>query len=310
MRRLPPLNALRVFDAAARRASFSGAAEELCVTHGAVSHQVRQLEDWFGKPLFVRHASGVRLTAAGLALHDAADRALALLESRCAEIAGPGEAAEIVVGAPGSLLANWVIPRLERFEAAHPEIRVRLQTSAALADLEAQVVDALIVSGRAWPRQIEAVALFEERIGPVCAPDWPHRIVAAGALPGQALLHTRSNPQAWADWAAAQGLDAAGFGGGRRFDHLSLMLEAAAARLGVAIAPALLVEREIAAGRLVAPLGFVAGGGAFAFCTRRGQAAAGVTALRDWLLREAEAEEEAAQARPKAKRGRARKTAG
>ncbi|ALK30690.1 LysR substrate-binding domain-containing protein [Burkholderia plantarii] len=304
MRRLPPLNALRVFDVAARRSSFSAAADELCVTHGAVSHQIRVLEDWFGKRLFVRHAAGVRLTAAGESLHDAAGHALGTLESRCAEIAGRAAFAEIVLGAPGSFLANWLIPRFERFEAAYPAIRVRLQTSAALADLQSQAVDALIVSGRDWPRQFEVTALLEERIGPVCAPDWPHRLDAPRRLVGQALLHTRSHPQAWREWAAAQGLDATGFDGGRQFDHLSLMLEAAAARLGVAVAPALLVEREIVGGRLVAPLGFVACGGAFAFCTLRGRQAEGLATLRDWLKQEAQDAQDAQARRPVAAKPR------
>jgi DNA-binding transcriptional LysR family regulator len=286
MRRLPPLNTLRVFDAAARRSSFSAAAQELCVTHSAVSHQIRLLEDWLGKSLFVRHAAGVRLTTAGQSLQQATDHALTLLESRCTEIAGSTRITEIVLGAPGSFLANWLIPRLDLFEAAHPDIRIRLQTSAAITDLQTQRVDALIVSGRSWPRQIEAIDLFEERIGPVCALDWPHSVRAAGELLGQPLLHTSSHPQAWSEWAAVQGLDPASFGGGRQFDHLPLMLEAAVAGLGIAIAPELLVEREISRQRLIAPLGFVPCGAVFAFCTMSNRQDEGLTALRDWLKSE------------------------
>lgn len=288
MRRLPPLNTLRVFDAAARRSSFSAAADELCVTHSAVSHQIRQLEDWLGQPLFVRHAAGARLTAAGQRLQQATEEALTALENRCAEIADHARITEIVLGAPGSFLANWLIPRLERFEAAHPDIRIRLQTSAAIAELQTQSVDALIVSGRSWPRQIEAVELFEERIGPVCAPDWPHRCATPDQLTGQPLLHTSSNPQAWSEWAVGQGLDPATLKGGRHFDHLSLMLEAAAAGLGVGIAPALLVERDIAGERLVAPLGFAPCGAFFAFCTMRSRQDDALIALRDWVKREGE----------------------
>lgn len=290
MRRLPPLNTLRVFDAAARRSGFSAAAQELCVTHSAVSHQIRQLEDWLGKSLFVRHAAGVRLTRAGQSLQQATEHVLTLLESRCAEIAGSTRNTEIVLGASGSFLANWLIPRLDRFEAAHPDLRIRLQTSAAIAELQTQGVDALIVSGRSWPRQIEAVDLFEERIGPVCAPDWPHSIGAPGELLGQPLLHTSSHPQAWSEWAVAQGLDPADFGGGRQFDHLPLMLEAAAAGLGVAIAPELLVEREISRRRLVAPLGFVPCGAVFAFCTMNNRQDEELTRLRDWLKSEGDGE--------------------
>jgi DNA-binding transcriptional LysR family regulator len=287
MRRLPPLNALRVFDAAARRSSFSAAAQELCVTHSAVSHQIRQLEDWLGKPLFVRHAAGVRLTPAGERLQQATDDALMLLESRCGEIADSVPVTEMTVGAPGSFLANWLIPRLERFEAAHPGIRIRLQTSAEIAELQTQRVDALIVSGRDWPRAIEAVALLEEKIGPVCAPDRVHDIHTPEDCQRQPLLHTSSHLQAWPEWAVEHGLDSALFKSGRQFDHLPLMLEAAVAGLGLAIAPALLVERDIAQGRLIAPLGFVSCGAVFAFCTMRNRQDDALMTLRDWLKHEA-----------------------
>lgn len=193
---------------------------------------------------------------------------------------------EIVLGAPGSFLANWLIPRLDRFEAAHPDIRIRLQTSVAIEELQAQRVDALIVSGRHWPHQIKAVDLFEEKIGPVCTPDWAHRIKTPGELLGQPLLHTSSHPHAWSEWAIAQGLDPAGFSSGRQFDHLPLMLEAAAAGLGVAIAPGLLVERDIVRERLMAPLGFVPCGAFFAFCTAGKRQDEGLSTLRDWLKSE------------------------
>jgi DNA-binding transcriptional LysR family regulator len=286
MRRLPPLNALRAFDAAARQLSLSAAAQELHVTHSAVSHQVRQLEQWLGKAMFVRHAGGVRLTAEGQNLKLATDHAFALLETRCAEIAGQAAITEIVLGAPGSFLSNWLIPRLDRFEAAHPDVRIRLQTSTTMDDLQRHVVDCLIVSDRSWPAEIEAVSLFEETIGPVCAPDWPHRIATPADLRDQPLLHTTSRPQAWEDWASRNEVDPAMFAGGRRFDHLSLLLEAAAAGLGVAIAPALLVERETSQGRLNAPLGFQPSGAVFAFCVMSNRSDKALCSLRDWLKEE------------------------
>lgn len=285
MRRLPPLNALRSFDAAARCLSFSAAAEELCVTHGAVSHQIRQLEDWLGQPLFTRHADGVRLTEAGQRLQQAATQALDMLEARCAEIAHHPQATELTLGAPGSFLANWLIPRLEHFEACHPDIRLRLQTGADLAELTSRRVDALILSGRApWPREVQATPLLAEAVGPVCAPTWPGIPATATALQGQALLHTASRKEAWADWARAQHIAPAQLAAGRRFDHLPLMLEAAASGLGIGIAPQLLVEREIAQGRLIAPLGFVPCGAYFTLCiaTQRATEAA-LQTLHHWL---------------------------
>jgi Bacterial regulatory helix-turn-helix protein, lysR family len=110
MRRLPPLNALRAFDAAARQLSISAAAQELHVTHSAVSHQVRQLEQWLGKSLFVRHAGGVRLTAEGQSLKQAVDHTFSTLVARCAEIAEQEPISEIVLGAPGSFFVELAYP--------------------------------------------------------------------------------------------------------------------------------------------------------------------------------------------------------
>ncbi|MCY1206660.1 HTH-type transcriptional regulator TrpI [compost metagenome] len=286
MRRLPSLNALRFFDSAARQASFTLAAKELCVTHSAVSQQVRQLEDWLGCPLFERRAGGVHLTAAGLGLQRAAQEAFDLLERRCDELKRSSQPAELAVGAPASFLSNWLIPRLEHFEARHPDIRVRLQTAADPALLNTQRVDALILAGRAWPREWAVTPLFPETIGPVCAPARGGRIRRPADVLDAPLLHTTSRPDAWKDWAAQQGIPLAPQRPGREFDHLGHMLEAAAAGLGIAIAPAVLVEADLHRGRLAAPLGFVESGAAFSLCMRKdaARADAALERLRGWLL--------------------------
>jgi len=288
MRRLPPLNALRVFDAAARRLNFSAAAEDLCVTHSAVSHQMRQLEDWLGCKLFVRHAGGVRLTPAGERLHGASSVALDQLALCCQEIAQGESPSELVVGAPGSFLANWLIPRLPRFEARRPNIRLNLRTCGEFAPLEQGGIDVLLVSGRHWPRAVAARRLFADSIGPVCAPALVEKLRQPADVVGELLLHTRSCAEAWPDWAEALGLAAPAFGAGRKFDHLPLMLEAAAAAIGVGVAPKLLVEREIESGRLIAPFGFVPCGAVFACCLLKTRA--DEPALREfsaWLAEEA-----------------------
>ena len=286
MRRLPSLNALRFFDSAARQASFTLAAKELCVTHSAVSQQIRQLEDWLGCALFERRAGRVHLTAAGLDLQRAAHDAFDLLERRCDELRRGTQPAELAVGAPASFLSNWLIPRLDRFEAQHPDIRIRLQTAADAALLNTQRVDALILAGRAWPQEWDVTPLFAETIGPVCTPALAARIRSAADVQGMPLLHTSSRPDAWKDWAARQGIALTTRQAGREFDHLGHMLEAAAAGLGVAIAPAVLVEAELHRGRLAAPLGFVESGAAFSLCLRKDavRADAAHERLRDWLL--------------------------
>ncbi|CAB3629753.1 MULTISPECIES: LysR substrate-binding domain-containing protein [Achromobacter] len=286
MRRLPSLNALRFFDSAARQASFTLAAKELCVTHSAVSQQIRQLEEWLGCALFERRAGRVHLTAAGLDLQRAAHDAFDLLERRCDELRRGTQPAELAVGAPASFLSNWLIPRLEQFEALHPDIRIRLQTAADAALLNTQRVDALILAGRAWPQEWGVTPLFAETIGPVCTPTLAAHIRDAADVLDMPLLHTSSRPDAWKDWAARQGIALTPRQAGREFDHLGHMLEAAAAGLGVAIAPAVLVEAELHRGRLAAPLGFIESGAAFSLCLRKDavRADAAHERLRDWLL--------------------------
>ena len=291
MRRLPPLNALRVFEAAARHRSFSAAAEELCVTHGAVSHQIRQLEEWLGHALFSRHAGGAETTEMGRRLQQTVSPALASLEEGCAAIQRSQGRCELVLGAAGSFLANWLIPRLEGFEAAHPEILLRLQTATGLEDLLRGRLDALIVSGAApWPEGVSTTALLEEWIGPICSADYPVTRDFASQLPKQALLHTSSRATAWQDWARARGLPSGPWLHGRHFDHLPLMLEAVRAGLGIGIAPALLVERELAAGTLRAPCGFEPGTNAFTLCVESSRAThPALQALTIWLGEEAAA---------------------
>lgn len=258
MRSLPSLNALRAFEACARRLSLTAAARELCVTHSAVSHQIRQLEAWFGQPLFLRHAGGVRLTPSGEILQQAASQALSQLEQTCDQLRQQARHRELVIGAPGSFLANWLIPRMEDLERAEPEIMLRLQTRNQAEALLRGDVDLLIVgSQQVLPAGLRVEALVGERIGPVCAPGWRPMPEQAATLATLPRLHTRSHPQAWADWANVSQLDPASLLAGRHFDTLSLMLEAAASGLGFAMAPELLVAAEVRRGRLVAPLGFV-----------------------------------------------------
>ncbi|WP_417842396.1 LysR substrate-binding domain-containing protein [Thalassospira sp.] len=285
---LPPLNALRAFNAAARHLNFSLAAKELCVTHSAVSHQVRHLEDWMGCTLFVRHAGGVRLTDAGQSLQQTTQQAFGLLEARCEELLNRNEPRHLLLAAPASFLANWLIPRIERFEARHPDIIVKLQTNADLAALQTRQVDAIILAGQNWPADTLARPLFAETIGPVCAPSQAENITTAEDVILQPMLQTSSRPLAWQDWAKQNGLNGAQIKPGRQFDHLGLMLEAATAGLGIAIAPSVLIAQELYRHRLVAPLGFVASGASFCLCTRENDTASPqLTQLHAWLTDEA-----------------------
>ena len=279
----PSLNALRAFDAVARRGSITGAARELCVTQGAVSHQIAALDDWFGKELFARNGRGLRLSDAGRELAEATESAFALLADTCARLARP-ENRELDLAAPGSFLAHWMVPRLEDFEQANPGLRLRLRTDGDYDDLRAGRIDALIVCGTApWPADISALEVAPERIGPVCAKKWSRGAADTPWLAGVPRLGTDSRPDAWKEWARAAGR-ALPRQRTRSFDHLTPLLEAARSGLGVAVVPELLVRGDVSEGRLFAPLGFLESGLVFALAVlqrRRDEGA--IASLRGWF---------------------------
>jgi len=290
-RRLPPLNALRAFEAAARVGSVSRAADELHVTHGAVSRHIRTLEDALGAPLFERDGRGLALTAAGVRLRDAAGDAFASLQSAWAALHRDARTSALVLGCPGSLLARWVIPRLERLGTDLPALKLHLSAQEGGFDAALTGLDAALLLGEApWPAEWQVQRLGPERIGPVLSPRHArYQLLCDGAVDAlldEPLLHTTSRPQAWPRWFAAQGLDDAAPRMGTGFDHLTYLLEAAIAGLGVAIAPQELVQADLDNGRLVAPWGFVATGGEWALCMRRGDADPRLAALAGWLQKE------------------------
>lgn len=288
---LPPLNALRAFEAAARLGSLARAAAELHVTHGAVSRQVRVLEDAIGTSLFKRAGRGVRLTAAGERLRDAAGDAFAQLRSAVAGIRRGDSQGALVLGCPGSLLARWMIPRLPKLEATLPALTLHLSPregdfEPSLAGLDA----ALLIGAPPWPSQWRVQALAAERIGPVLSPRLPGaaRIAALSpaALLREPVLHTLSRPQAWPEWAARCGAAGVTPRLGTGFEHLYFLLEAAVAGLGVAIAPAELVTDDLAAGRLLAPWGFIETDARWVLASPADRDDAHIDALAGWLRNE------------------------
>ena len=259
---LPPLNALRAFEAAARLNSISQAANELHVTHGAVSRQVRALEEHLGVALFSKEGRGLKLTDAGIRLRDVSAELFNRLRSTCAELQQGQADAPFVLACPGSLLARWFIPRLDRLNRELPELRLQLSASEGDLDPRRSGVDATLwFAEPPWPADMQVFELAAERIGPVLSPRYAQfaalHQAAAAVLLGEPLLHTSSRPQAWPSWAASNGLDSSTLKLGQGFEHLYYLLEAAAAGLGVAIAPQQLVADDLTAGRLVAPWGFV-----------------------------------------------------
>jgi LysR family transcriptional regulator, glycine cleavage system transcriptional activator len=290
-RRLPPLKTLPAFEVAADLASFTAAACELNLTHGAISRQMKALEDHLGVPLFRRHSSRVELTDAGAALLPAVRQALYLLETSTAQIAALPKQGALVVSCLATFMMRWLIPRLYAFNGLQPAIEVRLSASHAPVDFTRDGIDIAIRLGRPpWPRGISAAPFLEDRVGPVCSPALleSRKIERPSDLLSCTLLHSQTRSQAWAEWARCVGAPIIDAGSGPRFEHTYFLLEAAASGLGVAIGSYPLVEQDLLTGRLVAPFRFVQSGQSY--CVLHAKQVAKVSkieAFRTWIVNSA-----------------------
>lgn len=288
---LPPLNALRAFEATARLNSVSQAAEQLHVTHGAVSRQLKVLEEHLGVALFVKEGRGLKLTDAGVRLRDASGDAFDRLRAVCAELSQSIEDAPFVLGCSGSLLARWFIPRLGRLNADLPDLRLHLSAGEGDLDPRRPGLDALLVFAEPpWPADMQVFELASERIGPVLSPHFSRyaqlQQASVEELLNETLLQTTSRPQAWPSWAQQNGIDPKALQYGQGFEHLYYLLEAAVAGLGVAIAPEPLVTDDLRAGRLVAPWGFSETRAQLALWVPKRAADGRAQSLANWLKNE------------------------
>ena len=260
-RRLPPLNALRAFEAAARHLNFSRAADELSVTPGAVSQQIQNLEDYVGAALFKR-------TPKGLLLTDAAQTALPALREafdRLAEAASLLTAAvdgrRLTLTAAPSFAAKWLVPRLKGFEEAYPHVDVWLSADLDIVDFASGEIDIAIRYGAGRYPGLEVSRLISETVIPVASPSLidGHPLNGPADLAQHTLLHDGS-PDAddscpdWSMWLAARGVKGIDGTRGPRFNQSSLVIEAAVGGRGVALAKRTLAQDDLDAGRLVIPL--------------------------------------------------------
>ena len=257
--RLPSLNALKVFWAAARHGSFVKAASELHVTASAVSLQIRQLEDELGLKLFERTPKGLALTAAGSRVLPDVNAAFEKLRTTFSALNEAEEGAVLTVSAAPSFAAKWLLPRLSRFLSSNPDIEVSIKATVELADFERGEADLGIRYGRGGYADLETELLMREMVFPVCSPellDGEKRKATADFLNSVTLLHDDSADQnealpGWKMWLGAAAIDDVDWRKGPRFNQTVLAIEAAAAGLGVALAPAALVDGDLASGRLV-----------------------------------------------------------
>jgi LysR family transcriptional regulator, glycine cleavage system transcriptional activator len=253
---LPPLNALRAFEAAGRLGSFKEAAAELHVTHGAVSQHVRLLEEWLRAPLFERHNRRVVLTSAAKVYLQEIGPLFGQLSQATARYGVPGTVSQTLsVNAPATFTLRWLVPRLTKFRAAHANVDVNVETSNESVESLNDIYDVVIRGG---PDTFYGYSmrpfLSEERV-PVCSPALLQRLPLR--MPEDmrlhTLLHTSSLPRLWPDWLAKAQIPALKPAAALTFDHFYLTLQAAVDAIGIAMGPTALVSDDLACGRLVAP---------------------------------------------------------
>lgn len=256
--RLPSFNALRAFEATARLGSMTAAAQELSVTHGAVSRHVRALEDELGVQLLRRGPHASEVTPEGQRLAEGVAAAIGVMQAAVEQLR-PGP---LTLSCSDSILTRWLIPRLARFHARNPGVELQFNVSYGHVDVVRENIGVAIRNTMIEPPgDVVVRELATEWIGPVCAPEYlrTQRIRKPADLALARLLTTKTRLQAWAEWA-----DAAGHGGlelrpRERFDHFYVLIQAAACGLGIATVPRMLVLDDLQSGKLVAPFGFVPG---------------------------------------------------
>ena len=252
------LNALRAFEATARLRSFSAAADELSVTHGAVSRHIRMLEDSLGLPLLQRTAQGAMPTAEGQRLADGLSTAFGLIQSSVEQLK-PGP---LTLACSESIMMYWLLPRLNRFKDANPEVELRFNMSHGPVDFARDNVSVAIrLSSIEPPKEAVRADVAPEWVGPVCSPEYlrQKRIEAVGDLARARLMVSRTRPNAWEDWAHCINQPDMKLRVDESFDHFYLLIQGARCGLGLANVPRMLVRDDLTSGTLVAPLGFVRG---------------------------------------------------
>jgi len=304
-RRLPSLNALRTFEAAARNGSFKAAAVELSVSQSAVSHQIKLLEAELGVELFVRKPQGTELSRHGRAyfpiLRDAFERIAAGTEL----LIGPAVRAALTLQVYSTFAIRWLIPRLPAFQRANPAVNIRLHTSQSDVNFEYEDVDACVMIGHRTGAGLHYDYLFSSRVFPVCSPatmaeyrlhDEPARLRDAP------LLQVYPSRADWWTWLNAHGVDGVNPDAGQQFDSYELAMNAAVQGIGVALGMEPFVVRDLQAGTLVEPFPgrrtYTPGDWHFA-CREQHASRVDIDAFRRWILREAASDPNLPPPRPR-----------
>lgn len=290
--RLPPLTALRAFEAAARHMSFQKAAAELNVTPAALSFQIKSLEEHLGTPLFRRLNRAVELTGAGETLAPGCRDGFAALSAAWAATRRELDSSTLTVTAGPAFTAKWMAPRLYEFAQAHPEIELRFSASLRLMDFDRDQVDVAIRFGQGPDKGLYSLPLAEEWVTPVMTPALAARYPTPESLRDAVLIVDQSidfldPPTDWPAWFRAVGVDPVE-PHGPRFSQGDHAMDAALVGVGVVLGRRALVIKDVMEGRLVAPYGkAISGGAQFRFVCRDGaEDKPQIKAFRDWMLAE------------------------
>lgn len=254
---LPPLNAVRAFAAAARHESFSRAAEELHVSHSAVSRHIKLLEEHLGVLLFERRIRQSVLTPAGQAFHEQVSVALAQIANAAASLRRGAALRKVTVNVRPSFAVRWLIPRLPQFMALYPQIQPEVVTSTQLPDPTKETFDLVIRRGRSgWATTLQPQRLLEDEILVVAAPSLLHSTAlnSPDDLSRHTLLVSRTRASDWQKWLEHCGLKPLRTSPTLHFDHMHFVLQACVDGLGLALCPASLLAKDLASGRLICPL--------------------------------------------------------
>ncbi|MCH4996269.1 LysR family transcriptional regulator [Pectobacterium carotovorum] len=256
---IPSLASFRFFEAAAQTGSFVKAAESLHVTHGAVSRQIRLLEEALGVELFERRNRAIFLNAAGRSLHTVTQSVFEQLEGAVYRLQQSAQDNVLTLSCEPTIAMKWLIPRLPAFNQAHPDIKLHLVAAGGPIDFVRSGVDlALRRDDFHWDPQTHAVKVCDEWMGPVSRDKTERK----NSLEGMRLLYTGTRPKAWATWQRQTHVSLKG-STRADYEHFYLCIQAAVSGLGIAMASFLMVQDEIANGQLHAPYGFAQDGSAY-----------------------------------------------
>jgi LysR family glycine cleavage system transcriptional activator len=295
MKNLPPLNPLRAFEVAARQGSIRLAAEEMNVTPGAVSRQVKVLEDYLGVVLFRRSPSEIVLTAEGEQYFKAISPLLWGVADATVNLTG-GRGIQVVhIRAYTTFAGKWLIPRLSRFSDMHPDIEIRLTTSLEAVDFERENVDAAIRLGDGDYPGFEVDRLIENNLAPLCSPEYAARemLHSVEDLVGKRLLHTLVRPEDWRIWIESVGpRSRIDWYSGPKYASSILAYQAALDHQGIMMAQTALFEDDLLKGRLVQPVGPAVSRGNFTYyliLPRNRLRNPALRRFREWLVAECRA---------------------